>query len=124
VEFFKLIGLLAGAFVLYAAINIYRRYLVNRFHMELLDKRSISALVLAGGFLIYNYLANTTLVISIILYSISILFFLIIFAFNIKSTNIPHGILSTLVQTVGSTAILFVIIYFLMQTQNRKRKKR
>jgi hypothetical protein len=34
--------------------------------MELLDKRSISALVFAGGFLIYNYLANTTLVISII----------------------------------------------------------
>jgi hypothetical protein len=66
VEFFKLVGLLAGAFVLYAAINIYRQYLANRFHMELLDKRSISALVFAGGFLIYNYLANTTLVISII----------------------------------------------------------
>ena len=124
VEFFKLIGLLAGAFVLYAAINIYRRYLVNRFHMELLDKRSISALVLAGGFLSCNYLANTTLVISIILYSTSILSFLIIFAFNIKSTNVLHGVLATVVQTLGAVIILFLIIYFLMEMQSRKRKKR
>ncbi len=123
-EFLKLIGLLAGAFVIYAAIKIYRQYLANRFHMELLDKRSISALVLAGGFLSYNYLVNTTLVISIILYSVSILFFLVTFAFNIKATNIPHGILATLVQAVGSAIIMFAIIYFLMETQTRKRKKR